>query len=240
MNRRAMLLCFTFGGGSVIGLACTTPSAEQCAVGTEGCACTPGGSCDPGLECLSNLCVDATEGSSGDTDPTAGTMSTSASTTTSTSASTTASSTTDSASDSTGADDECLVHGGERLPLGYCLKTCTYDVAKPGGDLFEDCLPLGMVCNDGSMGDPDFCMPGNWASECSADEDCGAGATCVTTNCAVAVCPYSYCHIDCNTDADCGPYRCVEECPGEDVSPLGYCHGAYGWPADAPYPSNCE
>jgi len=29
-----------------------------CEEGSESCPCTPGGACDPGLECLSNLCVD--------------------------------------------------------------------------------------------------------------------------------------------------------------------------------------
>ncbi|MFO0634611.1 MAG: hypothetical protein U0168_17345 [Nannocystaceae bacterium] len=30
-----------------------------CTPGAEGCACTPGGSCDAGLSCLSMICVDA-------------------------------------------------------------------------------------------------------------------------------------------------------------------------------------
>ncbi|MCB9713885.1 MAG: hypothetical protein H6712_08530 [Myxococcales bacterium] len=29
-----------------------------CVPGAEGCSCTPGGGCDPGLTCLSELCVD--------------------------------------------------------------------------------------------------------------------------------------------------------------------------------------
>lgn len=33
-----------------------------CAVGAERCACTPGGSCDPGLTCLSGLCVNPSPG----------------------------------------------------------------------------------------------------------------------------------------------------------------------------------
>lgn len=40
-----------------------------CIVGTEGCPCTSGGGCDPGLECRSGLCVDpggATGGSGSD------------------------------------------------------------------------------------------------------------------------------------------------------------------------------
>jgi hypothetical protein len=34
-------------------------SEETCPVGTEGCDCTRGGACDPGLACLSDFCVDA-------------------------------------------------------------------------------------------------------------------------------------------------------------------------------------
>lgn len=33
--------------------------ADLCPVGTETCACTPEGACDPGLQCASDLCVDA-------------------------------------------------------------------------------------------------------------------------------------------------------------------------------------
>lgn len=48
-------------------VACQSSSSEEpadCAVGTEGCPCTQGGACDPGLSCLSSLCVD-TQGSGG-------------------------------------------------------------------------------------------------------------------------------------------------------------------------------
>jgi hypothetical protein len=43
----------------------TPADTDTCTVGSEGCACTPGGGCDPGLTCLSELCVDA-DGTSGD------------------------------------------------------------------------------------------------------------------------------------------------------------------------------
>src|SRR5260221_12282884 len=42
-----------------------TPVLAQCSVGSEGCACTPGGACDPGLSCLSKFCVDPNGGGSG-------------------------------------------------------------------------------------------------------------------------------------------------------------------------------
>ena len=38
----------------------------DCTVGSETCECTPGGGCDPGLTCLSNVCVDAGGTSSND------------------------------------------------------------------------------------------------------------------------------------------------------------------------------
>jgi hypothetical protein len=40
-------------------------SGTNCPVGSEGCRCTPGGTCDPGLTCLSNYCVDRTSGNEG-------------------------------------------------------------------------------------------------------------------------------------------------------------------------------
>lgn len=35
-----------------------TDEDTQCPVGSEGCKCTTGGACDPGLQCLSSICVD--------------------------------------------------------------------------------------------------------------------------------------------------------------------------------------
>ena len=49
-------------GGFVWSTGCgSDPVAggSNCAVGSEGCACTPGGSCDNGLTCLSSKCVNA-------------------------------------------------------------------------------------------------------------------------------------------------------------------------------------
>ena len=36
-----------------------TGDTDECAIGSEGCACTPGGSCDAGLMCSDMICVDA-------------------------------------------------------------------------------------------------------------------------------------------------------------------------------------
>lgn len=37
-------------------------SSTACTIASEGCPCTGGGTCDPGLECKSNVCVDLTGG----------------------------------------------------------------------------------------------------------------------------------------------------------------------------------
>src|SRR4051812_33769075 len=50
-------------------------STPACAVGTERCECTGGGSCDPGLSCLSNRCVRlAGDASAAHTQPPVGAM----------------------------------------------------------------------------------------------------------------------------------------------------------------------
>lgn len=56
--------------GAVIGFAggCFDPDAnDSCVTASEGCSCTSGGSCDPGLVCLSGLCV-SPDGTTGDGD----------------------------------------------------------------------------------------------------------------------------------------------------------------------------
>ncbi len=46
---------------SAVALGCSSSNDSnntgKCPIGTEACACTMGGACDPGLECRSNLCV---------------------------------------------------------------------------------------------------------------------------------------------------------------------------------------
>ncbi len=50
--------------------ASSNQPSHGCPTGTESCSCTTGGVCDPGLECLSNLCVSTggTGGAAGDPD----------------------------------------------------------------------------------------------------------------------------------------------------------------------------
>lgn len=54
--------------GVVFASSCAAGTANddgECAVGSEGCPCTDGGACDPGLSCLSNLCVNPVPTGSG-------------------------------------------------------------------------------------------------------------------------------------------------------------------------------
>jgi hypothetical protein len=58
------------GGGLALATAlmpaCSSDTDEKsCPVGSESCPCTPGGSCDPGLSCYSDLCVSDTEAAAG-------------------------------------------------------------------------------------------------------------------------------------------------------------------------------
>src|SRR5262245_32566703 len=55
------------GTGTGTGSTGVPPEASSggegaCVAGQEGCPCTPGGSCDPGLDCLSGFCVDVDGG----------------------------------------------------------------------------------------------------------------------------------------------------------------------------------
>jgi hypothetical protein len=80
MNRRSLVLNFL--GMVATGISCVAAlaqcssdkSAETCTIGSEGCVCTKGGACDPGLTCLSNRCVNelssTTEGGSTSTSAT--------------------------------------------------------------------------------------------------------------------------------------------------------------------------
>jgi hypothetical protein len=43
----------------------TDENDDNCTVGAEGCTCTNGGACDPGLQCLSDICVDPGGGTGG-------------------------------------------------------------------------------------------------------------------------------------------------------------------------------
>lgn len=223
--------------------ACSEPSSDACAVGAESCACTPGGSCDAGLSCLSDICVDAD-------DPTTGESAADGSGETSegeaegsddgesSDGGTDSGPPDTSGSSSSGGVDECALNGGERLASGFCFKNCTYDDLSPGSDLLGDCLPIGMVCKRDNMS-PDYCSPAAWTSECDADADCGEGALCVTSNGVTG--EHRFCNIGgCSSDTECGTLRCVTECPDGYYASLGFCHNGQGWTQDDPFPSVCE
>lgn len=56
-----MALAALWGLSVVLSGGCAAGDAEEtgdCSVGSERCQCTRGGACDPGLECLSGICVD--------------------------------------------------------------------------------------------------------------------------------------------------------------------------------------
>ncbi len=66
--RKGLTTGAVFGALLVALSACMSESASgspDCAVGTEGCACTAGGACDPSLQCLSNFCVNTGSGGFG-------------------------------------------------------------------------------------------------------------------------------------------------------------------------------
>lgn len=54
--------------GCVFLMIAACSETEPCDVGSEGCSCTRGGACDPGLSCYSDLCVDPGSGGDGDAD----------------------------------------------------------------------------------------------------------------------------------------------------------------------------
>src|SRR5690606_23999005 len=56
---RALALTLTGLTTFCIGLVSLEGCKPQCDVGSEGCECTTGGACNPGLTCLSKLCVNA-------------------------------------------------------------------------------------------------------------------------------------------------------------------------------------
>ncbi len=65
-SRRFIGLCFVLA--TAWACAASSDIAEDdgaCSIGAEQCQCTQGGVCDPGLECLSGLCVDPSSSSAG-------------------------------------------------------------------------------------------------------------------------------------------------------------------------------
>ncbi len=58
----------TMSIAAILLVACGGKGGSSCPVGAEGCECTPGGGCDPGLECVGSVCVNTTADTGTDPD----------------------------------------------------------------------------------------------------------------------------------------------------------------------------
>lgn len=134
-----------WGLGTALGLggawACGDTGADECPIGSHGCACTVGGACDVGLSCLAGSCevlpggTDGTSASDSDTGMSAGSGSsaTAASTITGMTESDT------SAGDSSGGGGPKLdVGGGETGPISGCGKIDMLFVLDSSGSMIEE------------------------------------------------------------------------------------------------------
>jgi len=203
---------------------CSSSSGgENCAVGAESCPCTAGGTCDKGLSCLSNRCVNLDGGSGTLTTVGAGGANTS-STTTSTTTTTGAGGTVTGSGGAGGAGAgqgtlgsactatancraglTCLTPNddlatGAGVPNGICTVDCTTNLAA--------CTPFNGSCVtfDSSPLAKGFCM-----------ENCTAGVAAAAANmkchlrqdfaCATLG-PGAVCVPICTDDAECGTRKC--------------------------------
>jgi hypothetical protein len=69
IGRATFMAAFVAGAG--VGAACGGGGGTDCPTGSNGCACTPGGGCDPGNSCIDGTCVSisSSTGGSGDGGP---------------------------------------------------------------------------------------------------------------------------------------------------------------------------
>lgn len=168
------LIGLLLASGFTLGLACTGPSGSTtegseastdttCPVGSAGCACTGGGSCDPGLLCASSRCVDPDQGTSGDVTTTGPGPST---------------------SDATSGGDECNPGGGGAVDPAcpaeqpFCLAGNCVDCGALDCAAVSPSLPLcnpdtglcvACLCDDAAP----VCNPAdNSCSKCDAHSDC--------------------------------------------------------------------
>ncbi len=115
-----------------------TNTDESCPIGAEGCECTPGGGCDPGLVCELGTC---TAGSADTNDTDADTTDTTDTDTTDTTDGTDTTDTTDTeggACDPAPGDDECTSCNKESCC--DAIEACAAD---------EDCTCMSECVNDG-------------------------------------------------------------------------------------------
>jgi hypothetical protein len=159
---------------ALVAMACTGAEEDACPIGSEGCECTAGGSCDKGLACRSDMCVDLAGEGDGDVD---------------------------SDGDSDG-DNACETAGGVEFSAGACVKICKYDEISPGYDLYADCADLKMQCSAqnycvnkfGTCSTDDECGTGfacvfytYWGAQChplceEGVDECPAGTQCLLSD----------------------------------------------------------
>jgi hypothetical protein len=197
---------------------------DECIVGAEACPCTSAGACDPGLQCLSNRCVDPSRtgintvdgGVSGNGRPIGASCA------------------------EPGECGEGLCLNPQALPGGYCSKTC-------GGQLLNltDSCPAGSACTQlneatsmcmalcGGGSDPcragyvcaasagaSVCLP-----RCQNDRSCRPGYGCNTATglCQLGAREGGRAGAACSADSQCGSNLCLTETLSEGKFPDGYC-----------------
>src|SRR5688500_18467497 len=137
------------GEGGVAGSVGGGDAATDCVLGEERCDCRADGSCDPGLSCLSNLCVDA-----GPLCPFAG----------------------DGYCDEpelcpVGSDPDCCATPHD----GVCEESSGGGSCAEGSDSFDCGYCPSVWIEDGFCDEPSYCPPGTDEVDCCAqpyDEVC--------------------------------------------------------------------
>jgi uncharacterized repeat protein (TIGR02543 family) len=202
------------------------PTAPACADGTEGCACSSGRFCDPGLICASGLCVmlpagpDASEPApDASPDVTLADASPAEDVAADVSPATDAAPPADTAPPTCEArptPDFCACDDNADCASGHCVPSsdggaiCTTacdDTCPDGFDCRFVTLPVGdptYLCVERDL---NLCRPCTEDAECQRDAVDSAGARCVRYSAARG----SFCGLGCDTDADCpGAYACRE------------------------------
>lgn len=180
MARSTWLIGPLFASGLTLGVACTGPySADtegtdgettgSCPVGSLGCPCTSGGSCDPGLACGATGCVKLDE------ETTTSATSTGVDPTSTSSSDTTAGPECDP--DGVGGVDPACPDGRRYCLQGICVDCGGIDCAQLSPSLPKCDLATGAcaacVCDDATP----VCDPtAHTCSKCDAHDQCPASA----------------------------------------------------------------
>ncbi len=168
--------------------------ADACAVGNEGCACTSGGACNPGLECLSKLCVNPNKDAGADSGPSDG-----------------------GAGDADAAS--CANQPPFADPISAVPCTAPACLVSDGGSDYVKCESNGSTCTS-TGGSILACSAGS--SSCNSSQVCclqgaNASGSCPTlavvssssgTACQSGSCPTGQIQL-CNTTTQCKTGSCV-------------------------------